>query len=323
MARRRKRKKKTGNKFFGITSRLLMTIVAGLLVLSYVSIVVNPAKVWLISLVGIFFIPLSLVNVFLLLWAIKRRSKSFVIPLLALVPALFFIGRYVQVDSEEDRIARMPHSDNTFKVISYNVGRFSLDNEDLTRNAEGYAKQFTQFFVPEEYGEDKWMAFANVSVQYRSGETGLVRRMHYASFPSMFRSDLFEALTVGNAPKRCPVCGRFFLTTNARRTKYCNGLAPGDPEKRTCFQVAARMGREYRELAENNPHKVKRKQVIDTIDQRVHRGTMAPELAEIMKGLARNKCDRALSDAKYANTRYNAEMVLDFLEEEARRILGA
>ena len=198
----------------------------------------------------------------------------------------------------------------------------SLDNEDLTRNAEGYAKQFAQFFVPEEYGEDKWMAFANVSVQYRSGENGLVRRMHYASFPSMFRSDLFEALTVGNAPKRCPVCGRFFLTTNARRTKYCNGLAPGGPEKRTCVQVAARMGREYRELADNNPHKIKRKQAIDAIDQRVHRGTMAIELAEIMKTLARNKCDRALSDAKYANTRYNAEMVLDFLEEDARRILG-
>ena len=167
------------------------------------------------------------------------------------------------------------------------------------------------------------MAFANVSVQYRSGEKGLVRRMHYASFPSMFRSDLFEALTVGNAPKRCPVCGRFFLTTNARRTKYCNGLAPGDQEKRTCVQVAARMGREHRELDENNPHKIKRKQVIDTIDQRVHRGTIAPELAEIMKGLARNKCDRALSNAKYANTRYTAEMALDFLEKEARRILGA
>ena len=82
------------------------------------------------------------------------------------------------------------------------------------------------------------------------------------------------------------------------------------------------MGREYRELAENNPHKTKRKKVIDTIDQRVHRGTMASDLAEIMKMLSRNKCDRALGDAKYANTRYTAEMALDFLEEEARRILG-
>lgn len=122
------------NRLFGLTSRVLMMIVAGLLILSYASIVVNPAKVWLISLVGMFFIPLSLVNAFLLLWAIKRRSKSFVIPLLALLPALFFIGRYVQFDSEEDRIARMPHTDSSLKFISYNVGRFALDGEDLTRN---------------------------------------------------------------------------------------------------------------------------------------------------------------------------------------------
>ena len=64
------------NRFFGLTSRVLMLIVAGLLVLSYASIIVNPAKVWFISLIGIFFIPLSILNLFLLLWALKRRSKS-------------------------------------------------------------------------------------------------------------------------------------------------------------------------------------------------------------------------------------------------------
>ena len=70
------------NRFFGLTSRVLMVIVAGLLILSYASIVVNPAKIWLISLVGIFFIPLSILNLILLLWALKRRSRSFLIPLL-------------------------------------------------------------------------------------------------------------------------------------------------------------------------------------------------------------------------------------------------
>ena len=38
------------NKIFGLTSRLLMSIVAGLLILSYLSILVNPAKVWILSL---------------------------------------------------------------------------------------------------------------------------------------------------------------------------------------------------------------------------------------------------------------------------------
>lgn len=120
--------KKKHNKFLGLTSRVLMLIVAALLVLSYASIVVNPARIWLISLVGIFFIPLSLVNVLLLLWAIKRLSKSFIIPLLALLPAFFFVNRYIRIDTEEDRIERVSNEGLDLKVISYNVGRFSLDS---------------------------------------------------------------------------------------------------------------------------------------------------------------------------------------------------
>lgn len=129
-------KPKRRNWFFGLTSRVLMMIVAGLLILSYASIVVNPAKVWLISLVGIFFVPLSIVNLILLLWAIKRRSKSFMIPLLALLPAFFFVGRYVRMDSEEERIARMSHTGNVIKVISYNVGRFALDDGNIGSRSE-------------------------------------------------------------------------------------------------------------------------------------------------------------------------------------------
>ena len=130
------KRKKVRNRFFGLTSRVLMLIVAGLLILSYASIVVNPAKVWLISLVGIFFVPLSLINFILLLWALKRRSKSFVIPLLALLPAFIFGGRYLQFDSDEDRIARMPHSDNTVRIVSYNVGRFALDEGEFRSRTE-------------------------------------------------------------------------------------------------------------------------------------------------------------------------------------------
>ena len=71
MAKKNKEKAPRKNWFFGLTSRVLMLIVAGLLILSYASIVVNPAKVWFISMVGIFFVPLSVLNLFLLLWAVK------------------------------------------------------------------------------------------------------------------------------------------------------------------------------------------------------------------------------------------------------------
>lgn len=124
------------NRFFGLTSRVLMLIVAGLLVLSYASIIVNPAKVWIISLIGIFFIPLSILNLCLLLWAVKRRSKSFMIPLLALLPSLFFAGRYVQFDSDEDKIARLSHTGRTLKIVSYNVGRFAMNEGEYSSRSE-------------------------------------------------------------------------------------------------------------------------------------------------------------------------------------------
>lgn len=66
----------------------------------------------------------------------------------------------------------------------------------------------------------------------------------------MFRSDLYEGLCVGHAPKQCRTCGRRFLTINARPTKYCNGYAPGDKRHRSCRQVGNLKGRKERELAE-------------------------------------------------------------------------
>lgn len=113
--------KKNKKGFLGVTSRLLMLIAAGLLALTYCSMLVNPSKAWWFTLLGLMFIPLALFNVFLLLWAVKRRSKAFVIPFLALLPAIFFLGRYIQVRDAE----QVGSGDPTVKVLSYNVGRFS------------------------------------------------------------------------------------------------------------------------------------------------------------------------------------------------------
>ena len=104
-----------------------MLIVAGLLILSYLSVLVNPAKAWGFSFIGLAFVPLSVVNFFLLLWAIKRWSRSFVIPLLALLPSLFFLGRYVQLSSDEKPVAHDPE----LKIVSYNVGRFGLHDSSV------------------------------------------------------------------------------------------------------------------------------------------------------------------------------------------------
>ncbi len=123
------RKNKARNRFLGITSRVLMLIVAALLALSYLSIIVNPADFWFLSIFGILYVPLMTLNLFLLLWAIKRKSKSFLIPLLFLIPSFFFIGRYVQLNSDEAIGETEP--ENSIKIVSWNVGRFSMHNKGI------------------------------------------------------------------------------------------------------------------------------------------------------------------------------------------------
>ena len=112
------------NRFFGLTNRVLLLVAALLLVVSYLSMVINPAKLWLMSLAGLMFVPFLLLNLFLLVWAFMRRSKAFVIPLLAIIPAMFFMGRYAHFRGDEE--APMVPQDKLLKVITWNVGRFSL-----------------------------------------------------------------------------------------------------------------------------------------------------------------------------------------------------
>ena len=195
----------------------------------------------------------------------------------------------------------------------------SLADEDISRNPKGFSQKFDSFFSKDEERKDQWMAFSNVSVEYVPEEKGIVRRMHYASFPSMFRSNLYEALAVGNAPRRCPICQKFFLTTNARRQKYCSGYAPEEYDGLTCTKVGNMMGRKYRELAENDPITVLYHRSVDTLDKRVERGTLDKDLAAKAKQIARDCRDIAIVDADYANEEYLTDMFPDALIAAAMR----
>ena len=189
----------------------------------------------------------------------------------------------------------------------------SLDDEEVSRNPAGFAQQFDGFFSEDKHKDDAWMSISNVSVEYLPGEKGLSRRMHYASFPSMFRSNLYEALAVGNAPKRCPICRKFFLTTNARRQKYCTGYAPEEYGRLTCVKVGNRMGREAREQAAANPITVQYHQAVNAIDKRVERGTIERDIAVKAKAHAKELISGAITDADYANGEYKNDMNPDAL----------
>ena len=202
-----------------------------------------------------------------------------------------------------------------------------LDKPDCQRTPVGYAAVFGSFFPPAPTLTDSggWMSLTNSTIQYtsaqRPGQGGgmLVKRMHFVSFVGMFRADLFEGLCVGHGPKKCPICGRWFLTTDARRTKYCGGFAPGDARDRTCRQIGNLKGRERRELAADHPLKAIYERRMNTIGRQVLRGKLDVPLAEKMKRLAKNKLLRAISDNVYAQSKYEQEMTQEALLTEARK----
>ena len=225
-----------------------------------------------------------------------------------------------------------------FGHLAYSLGEYQQamldfaeksDGNEADRTAEGFAKMFGSYFLPELSITDgnAWMSTLNNSVQYlsviRPGEdvAKLVKRMHYVSFVGMFRSDLFEGLCVGHAPKKCKICGKWFLTTNARHTKYCGGYAPGDKLHRTCRQIGNLKGREQWELADDHPVIQIYEKRLNTINRYVKRGKLDEDLAKIMKKLAKDKMLRAKSDVTYAKGAYEKEMEQAALKKVAMRKL--
>ena len=221
-----------------------------------------------------------------------------------------------------------------FGHLAYSLGEYQKamldfaeqsDGNEADRTAEGFAKMFGTYFSPKFSSTEgnAWMSTLNNSVQYvsviRLGEkvAKLVKRMHYVSFVGMFRSDLFEGLCVGHAPKKCKICGKWFLTTNARHTKYCGGYAPGDKLHRTCRQIGNLKGREQRELADDHPLKQIYEKRLNTINRYVKRGTLDTDLAKVMKKQAKDKTLRALSNVAYAKGAYEKEMEQAALKKEA------
>ena len=115
-----KKKKGFGHFLFGLTARTFMLMNAGVLILSYLSMYVNPAEAWFMTIFGLLFIVFFTVNLILLVWALRRHSGSFVIPLLALLPSVFLIGRYVQFSGHDEV------SEDAVTLIDYNVGKFNM-----------------------------------------------------------------------------------------------------------------------------------------------------------------------------------------------------
>lgn len=254
--------------------------------------------------------------------------------IMAYINAAQEIGAAASLDEQYSRgvgvmklIQVMAQLGGTLLIYRQTMTAFAHALHDSQRTPDGYAVVFAKHFSGADtlsLSDPSWMALSNTTMQYVSSvipereNPQLVKRMHYVSFVGLFRSDLFEGLCVGHAPRKCPICGKWFLTTDARQTKYCGGLAPGDMRGRTCRQVGNLRGRAQRELADDHPLKAIYTRRMNTITQYLHRGTLDKPTADRMKRLAKNKMERAISDHVYAKGSYEAEMAQDALIKEAQ-----
>lgn len=201
----------------------------------------------------------------------------------------------------------------------------SLPNRKMDGLAEAVAQRFPEFLIFDETGS--WMSGANESCQYLTmnndkGKPTIGRRHHFVSVVGMLRADLFEGLAVGHAPKKCLNCGRWFLTLDGRHTKYCDGIDPNSEKGLSCRSAGNRKRREFREKAEDHPHKALYTTRCDSIRSRVDRGKLDQQIGDAAKYKAKNHLNKALQNADYARNQYEADMEIDALIAEAIKELA-
>lgn len=153
--------------------------------------------------------------------------------------------------------------------------------------------------------------------------TGIVaKRLNFDSYYSLILTDFFEGLHYGHYPRKCEICGKYFLMQSARRQKYCPyGIAPElyRGKKITCRKYAAVLNR--KEKAENDPIVSLYNRRCGAIRTEVGRCKISKAFGEAAKHLAKEHKLRALADDQYAKTQYRKDMSREALYTEVDRIL--
>ena len=119
------RKRTIGSTLFS----LLALVLAAALLLSYLALFFNPTDFRLPMFFGLYFIPILLLNLLVLLIALLKYRRALLIPVIALIPTLFLADRFVKFGREEQTVSGKP-----VKVLTYNVGRYSAGGRRVTAN---------------------------------------------------------------------------------------------------------------------------------------------------------------------------------------------
>ena len=135
------------------------------------------------------------------------------------------------------------------------------------------------------------------------------RKMTFESYYSFVVTDFFEGLHYGHYPRKCEICGKYFLMQSARRQKYCSyGTAPQlyNGEKISCRRYAAILGRSER--AKDNPLRAAYTKRCSAIRSEKSRGTITAEFAAAAQDMAKRRLEQAEEDDIYAAKEYYRDL---------------
>ena len=203
-------------------------------------------------------------------------------------------------------------------MVNSIVGK--ADPDTFERTVKGYACVFEVYFSNHNANPDKWLP-NSTTIQRSYAENGVFgKSVQYLNFFEMVAADFVEGLMVGHAPKKCRMCGRYFLTTDAHHPHYCNEVFPGDARGRTCRKLAKLKG--STEKALDNPRIVIKNKALANLRQAKARKTVSETEYEVISGLINEKSERAAEKPDYCNGAYQKEMSMKNLKEEAGRLIA-
>lgn len=149
------------------------------------------------------------------------------------------------------------------------------------------------------------------------------RRIAFESYYSFLLTDFFEGLHYGHYPRRCEICGQYFLMQSARRQKYCSyGTAPElyHGEKISCRRYAIIRGKAER--AKDNPLKAAYEKRCAAIRSEKSRGTISAEFAAAAQAMAKRRLERAEEDDVYAAKDFHKDLERAKLYADAEKRLS-
>ena len=108
------------------------------------------------------------------------------------------------------------------------------------RNCEAYAEAYTQFYsdmvymgarlFDDAFAQSFSMEVSFVPMFRDREETGIIiaEKATFNCLADFLRTEFYRGLVLGNAPRRCHNCGKYFLLTSGYNTCYC----PTSPQGR-------------------------------------------------------------------------------------------